>query len=94
MPARVRKAVAPEYPLHLEPGFVRGHWGMGTVCTAPGTCKFQAAVGRLCKGNVSAVMGIRHRAALNRVRTLQQDSGSDIGQPRTRLGVCPDILLF
>ena len=56
--------------------------------------QFRKDDGRLHQGHGSAVMGIPGRAALNRVRTVQRNSGADvsIGLLRDRIGRHPRIL--
>ena len=93
--------------LHLEPA--RGtprpcwHWsaatggcplGARTACTAPLDVQFREDDCRLRTGNGPAVMGIFRRAALNRVRTVQQNLGThvSIGLLRDRIGRHPWIL--
>lgn len=53
---------------------------------------FQENNGRMRKGNAPAVMGILHRAALNRLRTMQRHLESSIGLLHDRVGRQPWIL--
>ena len=56
----------------LELSAATGAWR--TACTAPWTCSDC----RLCTDYDPAVMGILRRAALNMVRTVQQNSGANV----------------
>ena len=73
---------------------VRGHWGVENGLHRTLDVQFREDDCRLHTGNGPAVMGIFRRAALNRVRTVQQNLGThvSIGLLRDRIGRHPWIL--
>ena len=73
---------------------VRGHWGIENGLHRTLDLEFREDDCRLRRGHAPAVMGILRRAALNIVRTLQQNSGPDlsIGLLRDKIGRNPALL--
>ena len=73
---------------------VRGHWGIENGLHRTLDVQFREDDCRLRRGHGPAVMGILRRAALNMVRTLQQNFSADvsIGLLRDRIGRHPWIL--
>ena len=73
---------------------VRGHWGVENGLHRTLDVQFREDDCRLRTGNGPAVMGIFRRAALNMVRTVQQNLGThvSIGLLRDRIGRHPWIL--
>jgi predicted transposase YbfD/YdcC len=73
---------------------VRGHWGVENGLYRTLDIQFREDDCRLRTGHGPAVMGIFRRAALNRVRTVQQNLSADvsIGLLRDRIGRHPWIL--
>ena len=73
---------------------VRGHWGVGNGLHRTLDMQFREDDCRLRRGHGPAVMGILRRAALNMVRTVQQNLGADvsIGLLRDRIGRHPWLL--
>ena len=80
-------------PALLE--LVRGHWGIENGLHRTLDVQFREDDCRLRTGRGPAVMGIFRRAALNRVRTVQQNLGThvSIGLLRDRIGRHPWILV-
>ena len=68
--------------------------GSRTACTAPWTCSSARTTAACARGMPRAVMGILRRAALNMLRTLQQNFSKDvsIGLLRDRIGRQPWML--
>ena len=64
---------------------VRGHWGVENGLHRILDVQFQEDDCRLRRGHVPAVMGILRRAALNMVRTVQQNFRSDLSIGRAQL---------
>ncbi|MYA05533.1 MAG: transposase [Caldilineaceae bacterium SB0664_bin_22] len=79
------------FPLLLVHGHWRGPswWENGMHCTMDMQCRDDDC--RMRKGQASIVMGILRRAALNMVRTIQQNLETDgyIGLLRDRIGYQP-----
>ncbi|MCY4521932.1 MAG: ISAs1 family transposase, partial [Caldilineaceae bacterium] len=75
-------------------GFVRGHWGVENGLHRTLDVQFREDDCRMRTGHAPAVMGILRRAALNMLRTLQQNFSKDvsIGLLRDRIGRQPWIL--
>ena len=73
---------------------VRGHWGVENGLHRTLDMQFREDDGRLRRGHGPAVMGILRRAALNMVRTVQQNFSTDvsIGLLRDKIGRHPWIL--
>ena len=73
---------------------VRGHWGVENGLHRTLDVQFREDDCRLCTGHGLAVMGILRRAALNMVRTVQQNFSADvsIGLLRNRIECHPWIL--
>ena len=67
---------------------VRGHWGVENGLHRTLDVQFREDDCRLRRGHGPAVMGILRRAALNMVRTVQQNFSTDvsIGLLRDRIG--------
>ena len=68
---------------------VRGHWGVENGLHRTLDVQFREDDFRLRKGHAPAVMGILHWAALNMVRTLQQNFRPDLSI--SRCGTSPGI---
>ncbi len=73
---------------------VRGHWGIENGLHRTQDVLFREDDCRLRTGHGPAVMGILRRAALNMVRTVQQNFSTDvsIGLLRDQIGRHPWIL--
>ncbi len=73
---------------------VRGHWGVENGLHRTLDMQFREDDCRLRRGHAPAVMGIFRRAALNMVRTLQQNFRPDlsIGLLRDKIGRNPALL--
>ena len=73
---------------------VRGHWGVENGLHRTLDVEFREDDCRLRRGHAPAVMGILRRAALNIVRTLQQNFRPDlsIGLLRDKIGRNPALL--
>lgn len=73
---------------------VRGHWGGGNGLHRTLDVPFREDDGRMRTGNAPAVMAVLRRAALNMVKTFQQQFEPDvsIGLLRDRIGRQPWIL--
>ena len=81
-------------PLHLEPGLVRGHWGVENGLHRTLDVQFREDNCRLRRvRHAFSVIGILSRATLNMVRTLRQNFRPDvsIGLLRNRIGCRPWI---
>ena len=73
---------------------VRGHWGVENGLHRTLDVQFREDDCRLRRGHAPAVMGILRRAALNMVRTVQQNCRPDlsIGLLRDKIGRNPALL--
>ncbi len=73
---------------------VRGHWGVENGRHRTLACRAARTTAACAPGHAPAVMGILRRAALNRLRMLQQNFSQDvsIGRLRDRIGRRPSIL--
>ena len=73
---------------------VRGHWGVENGLHRTLDVQFREDDCRIRRGHGPAVMGILRRAALNMVRTVQQNLSSyvSIGLLRDRIGRQPWLL--